>query len=195
LPRSGVENPVTAVILNYRVYDTFLEIGVVFLVILAVFALQPEQAPPILTKEQGQSDPILRSYARGILPLMVLTAGYLLWAGAFRPGGAFQAGSILGGAGILLLLSRPTLVLDLRSQMLRIFLGAGVAAFGLLGLLSLFAGRGFLAWPLPLAKYAILFAETAATLSIGLTLMGLYAAVTNRLVTPAKHASMEERGK
>jgi multisubunit Na+/H+ antiporter MnhB subunit len=39
LPRSGVENPVTAVVLNFRGYDTLLEIAVLLLAALGVWSL------------------------------------------------------------------------------------------------------------------------------------------------------------
>ena len=183
LPLTGVSNPVTAVILNYRVYDTFLEIGVLYLVMLAVFALQPDGR--LIPKPAGQHDRMLRSYARGIVPLMVLAAGYLLWAGAFRPGGAFQAGAMLGGAGILLHLARPALLLNIGGAVLRLSLVAGLISFCILGIVVMFFGFNFMQWPVQLAKHAILLIETASTVSIGLTLMGLYASLERRLITPA----------
>ncbi|PJF45885.1 MAG: sodium:proton antiporter, partial [Candidatus Thermofonsia Clade 3 bacterium] len=41
LPRSGVLNPVTAVLLNYRGYDTLLEVAVLLLAIVGVWAIAP----------------------------------------------------------------------------------------------------------------------------------------------------------
>ena len=38
---SGVENPVTAVLLNFRGYDTLLEIGVLLLAALSVLSVSP----------------------------------------------------------------------------------------------------------------------------------------------------------
>ncbi|HBH27317.1 MAG: DUF4040 domain-containing protein [Desulfofustis sp. PB-SRB1] len=183
LAKSGVANPVTAVILNYRVYDTFLEIGVLFLVMLSVFALQDKDTGPVTPP--GDTDSILRSYARAIVPLMVLAAGYLLWAGAFRPGGAFQAGAMLGGAGIMLYLSRPAMLLDMRGTIARFTLAAGFLSFCVLGVVVMLTGLDFLQWPPHRAKYFILAAETASTLSIGLTFTGLYAAIDQRLISPS----------
>lgn len=190
LTLSGVSNPVTAVILNYRAYDTFLEIGVLYLVMLAVFALQSDDR--IAPRTMTQNNQMLGSYSRGIVPLMVLAAGYLLWAGSFRPGGAFQAGAMLGGAGILLHLSRPRLQLDMHGRLLRLCLVAGLFSFSFLGAVVMFFGFNFLQWPAPLAKDAILLIETASTLSIGLTLLGLYAGVERRLISPATTQSGQE---
>ncbi len=45
LPESGVTNPVTAVLLNYRGYDTLLEVGVLLLAIVAVWSLRRGEWP------------------------------------------------------------------------------------------------------------------------------------------------------
>jgi multisubunit Na+/H+ antiporter MnhB subunit len=87
LVNSGVTHPVTAVLLNYRGYDTLLEIAVLLLALLAILAVVGDApaAPP------RAAHPVLQTLARLAAPLMVVVAVYLLWAGAFRPGGAFQA--------------------------------------------------------------------------------------------------------
>ncbi|MGD9289220.1 MAG: hypothetical protein PVG74_16510, partial [Desulfobacterales bacterium] len=41
MPISGVENPVTAVLLNFRGYDTLLEIGVLLLAAVGVLSVAP----------------------------------------------------------------------------------------------------------------------------------------------------------
>ncbi len=37
-----------------------------------------------------------------MLPLLIMIGGYLLWAGANAPGGAFQSGALFGAAGVLM---------------------------------------------------------------------------------------------
>lgn len=96
LADSGVKHPLTAVLLNYRGYDTLLEIAVLWLAGLAALALAPERAAA-----PRPAHPVLVGLLRILAPALAMTAGYLLWAGGFRPGGAFQAGSILG-AGLVL---------------------------------------------------------------------------------------------
>ncbi|HSB22087.1 MAG TPA: hydrogenase subunit MbhD domain-containing protein, partial [Burkholderiaceae bacterium] len=54
LGRSGVSNPVTATLLNYRAYDTLLEIGVLLLAVLGVWILDVEAALP-----PASADPML----------------------------------------------------------------------------------------------------------------------------------------
>ena len=82
MPRSGVVNPVTASLLNFRGYDTLLEIAVLMLAVLGVWTLNAEPMPPA-----EPAGPILDVLVKALLPPMVVVAGYLLWAGGHAPGG------------------------------------------------------------------------------------------------------------
>lgn len=169
LAASGVSHPVTAVLLNFRGYDTLLETVVLLLALLAVWSLGAA-APGGAT----QPGPVLNVLARLLMPVLILVAAYLLWVGAHAPGGAFQAGSVLGAAGVLLLLSGWRLRRRLTHLPLRVALVAGPAAFLVVALLALLAGRHLLEFPPAQAGSLILFLEAAATLSIGLTLAALF---------------------
>jgi multisubunit Na+/H+ antiporter MnhB subunit len=169
LARSGAENPVTAVLLNFRGYDTLLEIAVLTAALVSVWALGP--APRI--KETTPS-PVLLGMNSVLIPLAPVICAYLLWVGKAEPGGAFQAGAVLAAAGVLYILSgrrpRPRLP-DAPMRWgamigLAVFVGVGVGVMG--------AGRVFLQYPEDLAGALILFVETAATLSIAVVLAGLF---------------------
>lgn len=168
---SGVSHPVTAVLLNFRGYDTLLEVGVVVLAVLAVRAFVPlgaAQAPA----PEGPVDGL----ARLLVPLLVVVAGYLLWRGATAPGGAFQAGALLGAAGVLLALSSlgsGALLEGLRGRLLLVlgfgvFLAVGAAVMGF--------GGAYLEYPRDAAKALILLIEATAALSIGAALVALFRA-------------------
>lgn len=104
LEASGVRHPVTAVLLNFRGYDTLLEIAVLLLALLGVLAASDSERSTGLRLSAAPL-PLLQAMVRVLAPLMVLMAGYLLWAGAHRPGGAFQAGAVLAAAVVLLYLA------------------------------------------------------------------------------------------
>lgn len=171
LPRAGVANPVTAVLLNYRGYDTMLELGVLVLAVVVVRQLGPARAPVC---EPASAS--LRWLGARLLPLMVLLAGYLLWAGAYRPGGAFQAGAVLAAAASLWLLVRPAAWRAvgrwpwpwLIALQLQVFIGAAL-------LLLLLEGR-LLQYPPAAAGWWILLIEAAASVGIGACLTALYLA-------------------
>lgn len=156
-PQTGAAHPVTAVLLGFRAYDTLLEIAVLLLAVLAATGA----APP---KEQAQeAEPVLRALVNLVVPLMLLVAGYLLWAGTTQPGGAFQAGAVLGAAGVLLSLAGVLPRLDPERPAMRFALAAGLAVF----LAAFFSGA--------LAEMLVLV-EAVLTVSIAAALLCLFAA-------------------
>lgn len=169
LAESGVSHPVTAVLLNYRGYDTLLEIVVLLLALLAILAVVGDA--PVAPARAAH--PVLHTLARLATPLMVVVAVYLLWAGAFRPGGAFQAGAVLAAAVVLLHLvglapgwHRPRL-------RLRLGLAAGFVVF-LAVAAALLTQGALLQYPPDMAGGLILLIEGGLTLSLALTLAGLF---------------------
>lgn len=170
LQLSGVENPVTAVLLNFRAYDTLLELAVLLLALIAVWSLGT--VPEYRETAPGA---VLDSLSRLLIPLLILVAGYLLWVGASAPGGAFQAGAVLAAAGVLLILSGWQPAKKMTALPLRVALVAGLLVFIVSGVVLILLGRQFLEYPSALASALILFIEAAATVSIGFTLVALFA--------------------
>jgi len=173
LPKSGVENPVTAVILNFRGYDTLLEIGVLLLVVIATASLlgaSDSQFP----SNYFSGDRVLLTFIQLVTPLLTTIAMYFLWAGAHAPGGAFQAGSILGGTGVLLLLGGVAIPVDIRKGYWRLALLFGFAGFLLTGISVMTNDRSFLEYPQSVSGLLILFIETLCTLSIAVTFICLF---------------------
>lgn len=172
LAESGVRHPVTAVLLNFRSYDTLLEVAVLLVAVVAGLALrqiQPDQARPrILISAQ------LRALLHGLIPLMVLVAGYLLWAGTHRPGGAFQAGAVLAASGVLLRLSGVRLPVSSGAP-LRAGLVGGLMVFLLVAVITLATGGVLLAYPPGWAGPLVFAVEAALAVSIGLILLSLFA--------------------
>lgn len=169
MSRSGVSHPVTAVLLNFRGYDTLLEIVVLLLALMGVWAVGG-----IAHYRDDAPGPILDTLARLLVPVLILVAAYLLWVGAQAPGGAFQAGSVLGAAGVLLLLAGWRPHFALLALPLRLLLIIGPAAFVTMALLTLFSDGRLLTYPVAQAGVLILILETAATISIGVTLAALF---------------------
>jgi multisubunit Na+/H+ antiporter MnhB subunit len=169
LAKSGVSHPVTAVLLNFRGYDTLLEIAVLLLALLAILAvIGNAHAMPIRA-----AHPVLQMLARLAVPLMIVLAGYLLWAGAFRPGGAFQAGAVLAAAAILLHLTGLLPSWQTPGLRLRMGLAAGFTLF--LGVAAALLTQGsLLQYPPQAAGALILLIESGLMVSLALTLAGLF---------------------
>jgi len=169
LDSSGVINPVTAVLLNFRGYDTLLEMVVLLLALLGVWSIGGAAEP-----HEGKPGPVLDFLTRLLTPLLILVAAYLLWVGAHAPGGAFQAGSVLAAAGVLLLLAGWCLPPRLMALPLRLVLVAGPCAFIAMAALTLLIQGQLLEFPPAQAGILILVLETVAMFSIGATLAALF---------------------
>ncbi len=170
LEKSGVSNPVTAVLLNFRGYDTLLEMVALILALLGVWSLGTFPAG----RSEHAPGPVLDTLTRLLSPVLIIVSAYLLWAGAHAPGGAFQAGAILGAAGVLWILSRARFQFGFTQLALRLALVAGVVAFMAVAVLMLLTGRQMLEYPVSQAGNLILFIEAIATVSIGVTLAALF---------------------
>lgn len=171
LQASGVRHPVTAVLLNFRGYDTLLEVAVLLLAVLGMLA-GAETSPP----GSGMPlppQPALQALARLLVPPMIVVSGYLLWVGAHAPGGAFQAAALLGGTAVLLRMAGSAGGWSAPHAALRIGLSAGFAVFLAFAAAGLATGL-LLRYPPGLAGALILFIEAALTVSLGLVLAGLF---------------------
>lgn len=164
LAQSGVEHPVTAVLLNFRAWDTLLELIVLLLALLGVRQLRP--APHVLPEPW----PILRSWSRLLAPLCVVVAGYVLWRGSHAPGGAFQAGALLAAGAVMLRLTGLLPALRWEQPALRALVLIGSTVFICVAVLGAWLGQGWLTYPPQWNGGVILFIEVAATLSIAASL-------------------------
>lgn len=178
---SGVRHPLTAVLLNFRGYDTLLEVTVLW--IAGIGALALTSAP---TTRRGTPHSVLIALMRVLAPALVMTAGYILWAGAFRPGGAFQSGAVLGAG---LVLSSLAGLLPLRPGLwVRAGLVAGPAVFALVALIAWLITGEMLHYPADTDGLAILAIESVAAPSIAMVLWLLF----DRLHAPAENESDQQ---
>jgi multisubunit Na+/H+ antiporter MnhB subunit len=182
LPETGLGNPVTAVLIAYRSFDTMLEKVVLVLAVVGVWSLGADRywggAPG--EPRAARPEPTLAFLAQVLAPLGILVGVHVFWVGADEPGGAFQGGAILAAMWMIVMMARlteapPTSAFWLRLAIVAgplVFLAAGVAG-------AIFAG-GFFAYPPGFAKPAILFIETFMVLSIAVTLPMLVAGPPRR---------------
>jgi multicomponent Na+:H+ antiporter subunit B len=149
---TGSENVVTAVILNYRGYDTDGEVTVIFSALVAVSAILalgrddrgaypvPERLPPSL---------VVSYIVRVLAPFIVVFSVYLIVYGHVSPGGGFQGGTILGAVviAVTLVLGREKgekLVPDVVRPWLQ---SAAPLTFTIVGILGIPIAGYFLAYP------------------------------------------------
>ncbi|HHO48835.1 MAG TPA: DUF4040 domain-containing protein [Desulfobacteraceae bacterium] len=171
LAESGVNNPVTAVLLNFRGYDTLLEVMVLLLGAITVWSITHAPFPPRVP----DTSPVQKAAVRLLLPLICLIGGYLVWQGAYQTGGAFQGGAVLSAALVLLLISDFLWLPGMRSLPLRLGLTLGPLVFVLLAGFGILVEKTLLRLPVEYAGPLLLFLEAACGLSIGLTLAAFFA--------------------
>lgn len=168
LDATDVSNRVTAVLLNFRGYDTLLEVMVLVTVAIGMQALFPRlHAPSHAAPVVG---PLLVPLVHGLVPLFVVTSGYLVWKGSHGPGGAFQAGALLAGGAVLLVLARPGWPPAVVGRVRGLALVVGPGYFLLLAAWLLIDGRNLLDYPPRWAKTLIVSVEFSLGLSIAAAL-------------------------
>jgi multisubunit Na+/H+ antiporter MnhB subunit len=171
LGATGVGNPVTAVLLNFRAYDTLLESIVLLAALVGVWSLAADGVWPARPglPQHVRPDGVLATFGRALPPTGLLVGVYLVWRGADAPGGAFQGGTVLAAVWLIVALAGQTAAPSVADARLRAALVAGPLIFLGVGVAGAFAGS-FLAIPEAFAKPLILAIEAGLTLSIAATL-------------------------
>lgn len=169
----GLEQPVTAVVMVFRGYDTWLELSVLLTAVLALLGVEPA----VHLARRGvptEVDPLLGAFARLLLPLAVLAGGFLLWQGTRAPGGAFQGGALVAAALVLGFLAGMRVFRAIAGRASRLLI---VGAFGLpllLTLPALAAGKAMFSYPPGDPHGWLLVLEVATSLSVALALASLF---------------------
>lgn len=171
MARAGADNPVTAVLLSFRGWDTLLETVVIALALVAVWALGPDRdwgGRPDLAQAVRPAG-VLATFGRFLPPLALVVGVYLVWTGASAPGGAFQGGTVLAAAWLLVLMAGLVQPPMLARGWVRWLVVGGPLLFLGAGALGLLAGA-FLRWPDGFEKPVVLAIELALAASIAATL-------------------------
>ncbi len=182
LPETGLGNPVTAVLIAYRSFDTMLEMVVLVLAVVGVWSLAADRywggAPGEARAERPE--PTLAFFAQMLAPIGILVGVHVFWVGADEPGGAFQGGAILAAMWMIVMMARLTEAPQASAFWLRLALIAGPAVFLAAGVTGAVVAGGFFAYPPGLAKPLILFIEMFMTFTIAVTLPMLVAGPPRR---------------
>jgi multicomponent Na+:H+ antiporter subunit B len=178
----GAANFVTAVVLGYRGTDTLLELTILFTA-AAVGGLVLGR-PRAGAARDADAGFILRAGADLYFPLFLVVGLYIVLHGHLTPGGGFQGGVILASAFFIPVLARPGSSLDPR--VISVIEGLAGAAFILIGLLAMSAGKAFLTPLLDKGELGTLLSAgslpllyAAVGLKVGAELAGLLAHLAN----------------
>ncbi len=149
LPETGLGNPVTAVLIAYRSFDTMLEKVVLVLAVVGVWSLAADRywggGPGEARAERPE--PTLSFFAQVLAPIGILVGVHVFWVGANEPGGAFQGGAILAAMWIIVMMARLTEAPQTSAFWLRAALIAGPAVFLAVGVAGAAVAGGYFAYP------------------------------------------------
>jgi multicomponent Na+:H+ antiporter subunit B len=152
MEQTHVPNVVTAVLADYRGFDTMFETGVVFVAVIGIMAIL-RRDPKEEDSETGDRPPhappegfILGVATRFIVPFMQMFALYVIAHGHHSPGGGFQGGVILGASLILMAMTGELeSALDrMREKWFIVLVAGGFLLYAGVGLGCMFFGGNFL---------------------------------------------------
>jgi multisubunit Na+/H+ antiporter MnhB subunit len=171
-PGAGLGNPITAVLISYRSFDTMLEKVVLILAVLGVWSVGPDKAWGAAPAPLGPRAPYGATIflAQILAPVGVVIGIHIFWVGADAPGGAFQGGALLAAMAMIAMMARLVEPPRVDARWLRLALVAGPAVFLVIGIAGVVIAGDFFAYPPTLAKPLILFIETFMVLSIAVAL-------------------------
>ncbi|MBN9148147.1 MULTISPECIES: hydrogenase subunit MbhD domain-containing protein [unclassified Nitrobacter] len=174
---AGLGNPITAVLMSYRSFDTMLEKMVLILAVVGVWSVGADNAwggAPAPFRVSKPDAPMV-FLAQMLAPVGVLIGIHIFWVGADEPGGAFQGGALLAAMWMVTMMAGVAQPPRVDARWLRVALVAGPAVFLVIGLAGGVVAGSFFAYPPALAKPIILFIEAFMVLSIAAALPMLVA--------------------
>jgi multicomponent Na+:H+ antiporter subunit B len=176
IEQTGSANIVTAIVVNYRGFDTLGEVTVLFLSATALgailFSARREE------RHRIQASQVVQTGAHLLFPLIVVLGAYVFIHGHLTPGGGFQGGTIIATGVLLMMLAYRSYHVNHRViTWLESLAGLTFVTVGLLGLVY---GTSFLENFLPFGVVNRVFSAgiipviySAVGIKVGVELIGL----------------------
>ncbi|ASA77321.1 Na(+)/H(+) antiporter subunit B [Thermococcus sp. 5-4] len=131
--QTGAVNAVTAVVVNYRGFDTLGEVTVLFIASTGVGALLWRKKKKRTAKTEGSI--VLTTGTRLLVPFVMLFGAYIFIHGHLTPGGGFPGGATIATAFLLLYLAFITYEIPHKGfEKTEGLAGMGYVIVGLIGL-------------------------------------------------------------
>lgn len=179
---TGLGNAVNAVLLSFRVLDTLLEKSILMIALLGVVLVGADGRPAAEAPSAARyhrvprdSNAALGLLTTVILPVALVTAGYLVAIGADRPGGAFQGGTVAAAGLIVAVLSGRLRHPAAGSRLVTATVSAAIAVLAAVLAIASVVGPGFGGIPFIGGdqKVVIIAVEIALTVGIAVVLAAL----------------------
>ena len=166
---SAITHDITSILLDFRSLDTLLEVAVIFLALVGIkgvsphFRYKPLSFPLIVTD----------TYVSLVFPIIVIVAFYILLSGAYQSGGAFQASAVLAGGFIIIKVTKPHYLENIKELFLKAIYSLGLLYFIIIGFLGFVQGS-FLQYPKGYEYVLIVSIETMLTISLSAILANYF---------------------
>lgn len=197
-----VPNIVTAVLADYRGYDTMFETVVIFAAGIAIYSILRGFSGPVTPSHPMAVDTsidgdhqriIIATTCRIIIPVIQLFALYVVAHGHHSPGGGFQGGVILGASFILMALAKDLgTALGRFSEKRYLALGSvGIMIYAGFGLLCMALERDFLDYeilhrlmpatdPIMARSHSMLGVEIGVAFTVTAIMFAIYANLSSK---------------
>ena len=131
-------NTVTAIVVNFRGFDTLGEVTVLFLAATALGSILFKKRHHIGERTVLlPASSIVSAGAKLIFPAIILLGAYVFIHGHLTPGGGFQGGTIIATGFLLMLIAyRDFSISHNILSVIESFAGIGFVTFGLLGFIN-----------------------------------------------------------
>ena len=196
-------NMVTAVIVDYRAFDTMFETTVMFLAglsVVIVLANRPKSripAPESLRRlREAGGRPVYNTVNKDVMisviePLILIYAMYVLFHGEISLGGGFQAGALIGMVYLLdvMVVNRKRPLINLPKTGSAAAAGIGPFIYALTGIVTMLGGGAYLEYnkmPVPvhqaeLHSIGITAVEIGVTIGVAGTIITILNALMERI--------------
>lgn len=163
----GATNVVSAVVFDYRGFDTMGEEFIFFASVIGVAMLLRAQRDETEGSPEDRAEgrrlhataDAVRMAALSMVIALTVLGLYVVAHGQLTPGGGFQGGIVLAGAPLMIYLAGRVLVFEALNPvpLLEGAKSTGAAGFVVMGFVGLFVGAAFLSNVIPLAPFGSIF--------------------------------------
>ena len=197
---TAAPNLVTAVIVDYRAFDTLLETSVMFLagMSVAIILSYKSKKQKVVIKHRLEDKSHALFYSRTketiitiLIPFLLIDALYVLFHGDLSIGGGFQAGALIGMAVLLdkMALPEKDIFAPISKNTAVSVAGAGTFIYALTGIVTLIGGGLFLEYgkiPLPIEYgelhfIGITMVEVGVTFGVAFTIITIITSMGERV--------------